>query len=85
MTQTFRSTSLMQQCCLYVSGLVCTLQGAMYSCQAPDGSLYDADYVLPPGEHISLTWCLNGSLQVTTSAYHSSINVTIPPYTPQRE
>jgi hypothetical protein len=57
----------------------------MYSCQATDGSLYDADYVLPAGEQISRDWCVNSSLQVTTSSYHSSINVTFPPYTPQRE
>jgi hypothetical protein len=57
----------------------------MYNCQDASGQLYDADYVLPPGQYITRDWCVNSSLAVTTSAYHSSINVTIPPYTPQRE
>lgn len=56
----------------------------MYGCQDASGQLFDADYVLP-GQHITRDWCLNSSLEVTTSAYHSSINVTMPPYTPQRE
>jgi hypothetical protein len=57
----------------------------MYNCQDASGQLYDADYVLPPGQYITRDWCVNSSLAVTTSAYHSSINVTIPAYTPPRE
>lgn len=60
-------------------------QGALYGCQDSSGQLYDSDYVLPAGQHITRDWCLNSSLQVKWSAYHDSINVTIPPYTPQRE
>lgn len=67
-------------CCI-----CCLLQGSMYSCQNPSGQPFDAEYVLPAGQHITRDWCLNSSLQVTTSAYHSSINITVPPYTPQRE
>lgn len=55
----------------------------MYGCHDATGQLYDADYVLPAG-YITRDWCLNSSLVVTTSAYHSSINVAIPPYTPDR-
>lgn len=57
----------------------------MYSCQDPSGQLYDSDYVLPPGQHINRDWCVNSSLQVTESAYHAGINVSVPAYTPARE
>ena len=57
----------------------------MYGCQNASGQLFDADYVLPAGQTITRDWCLNDSLEVTSSAYHSSINVTMPPYTPRRE
>lgn len=60
------------------------LAGRLYSCQDADGNMFDADYVLPPGQQITREWCENSSLQITTSAYHVGINATLPPYTPQR-
>eukprot|EP00882_Tetradesmus_deserticola_P033810 GHRQ01038657.1.p1 GENE.GHRQ01038657.1~~GHRQ01038657.1.p1 ORF type:complete len:184 (+),score=57.40 GHRQ01038657.1:62-613(+) len=59
-------------------------QGRLYSCQDPDGSLLRAEYVLPRGQHITREWCEDTATRVTSSAYHSAINVTVPAYTPER-
>jgi hypothetical protein len=56
----------------------------MYSCQGPDGKLLHSEYVLPQGQYITREWCEGTAVQVTTSAYHSAINVTVPAYTPER-
>lgn len=61
------------------------VQGAMSACQDPSGNLLVAEYLLPPGQYINRTWCQDSSVQVTTSAYHSEINVQLPSYTPQKE
>jgi hypothetical protein len=60
------------------------LQGRLYSCQDLQGNLLHSEYVLPEGQFITRQWCEDTAAQVTTSAYHSAINVTVPAYTIER-
>jgi hypothetical protein len=60
-------------------------QGAMRSCQDSSGRLLDAAYVLPAGQPITRAWCEDGSVQVSSSAYHSRLNVSLPAYTPDKQ
>lgn len=60
------------------------LQGMLYSCQDSDGNIFESSYVLAAGQQITKDWCEDATLQVNTSAYHATINVSVPAYTPDR-
>ncbi|KAG2495837.1 hypothetical protein HYH03_006076 [Edaphochlamys debaryana] len=56
-------------------------KGELYNCiDADTGERLDPAYVLPPGQPLTQAWCEPGLVTVTASAYHSAINVTLPPY-----
>jgi hypothetical protein len=71
--------------CHEADSSVCVMmQGRLYSCQDLNGNFLHSEYVLPQGQYITREWCEDAAAQVTTPAYHSVVNVTLPAYTPQR-
>lgn len=52
-----------------------------WSCIDEEGNTLDPYYYLPAGHAMTQQWCQQGSVAITTSAYHAALNVSLPqPY-----
>jgi hypothetical protein len=56
-------------------------QGLFWGCVDGEGNMLDPYYYMPSGQSMTQQWCQQGSVAITTSAYHAALNVSLPqPY-----